>query len=212
MKRIIWTIVLMFVLIAPCAALAGPMGADTVDYTYYRIMTTLTAADTAGLRPDINGDVWPAGYIKGLPPASLSLPAGQFLVLGIGNWQVDKNTKQLDVHIACPVLPALDLAFRHFGYRQTPSIVPGDIFVQANAGLAYDLHWDIDPQPQWEWMAIKNTAASAITLNSVSWSRYCDPKIRPVPSLTTWGILSLLLLLGGTAVWLIRKRKPAVSM
>ncbi len=64
------------------------------------------------------------------------------------------------------------------------------------------------PQPAWEKIQIKNTGGSSVAIDSVSGTSDCHP----VPSLTTYGLIALLLLLIGSAVWVMRHRRRAHSV
>jgi hypothetical protein len=215
MKRILAVALLALVVMAPYTAIAGPTEADTLNYNYWRIISTAPGLTT--LDPSGNGNIWAAPWAKGAPPGGTVLPAGQWLVLGRGNLASPNPFKrkifQARIDVAAGAAN-LQLTDKHFGYGSLPNTVPKqDLVVKSTgAGLLYELIWQVRPQPQWEWVAIKNNGANPITLASVNWWSTCPWYFGRIPSLTAWGILILVLLLAGTAVWIVRKRKPALSM
>jgi hypothetical protein len=81
------------------------------------------------------------------------------------------------------------------------------VIEQLYEGGEYKLVIKIKPQPAWEWITIKNPPGSAVVFDKVVIGAEC----RAIPSLTGWGIGALVILLAGTAVWLVRRRRPVLS-
>jgi len=71
----------------------------------------------------------------------------------------------------------------------------------------------IRPQPDWEVIVLKNKTSNAATITDVRQCFQCEPTIPDVtniPSLTTYGIIILVLLLLASTVWVIRKKRAHV--
>lgn len=73
--------------------------------------------------------------------------------------------------------------------------------------LGVVFHVKIDPQPEWEVMALH--ATDTMTINKVTAQTVCH-RDETIPSLTTYGIIVLVLLLLVSTVWVIRKKRAAV--
>jgi len=63
------------------------------------------------------------------------------------------------------------------------------------------------PQPEWEVILVKNNTGSSIEITGAVGTSDC---VKVVPSLTTYGIIVLVLLLLVSTVWVIRKKKAGV--
>ena len=72
----------------------------------------------------------------------------------------------------------------------------------------YYLVFDILYQPDWEWIEVWDPESRALNVHNATIHSVCTK----VPSLTPYGIMLLVLLLAGTAVWVMRKRKAVVSI
>jgi len=68
-------------------------------------------------------------------------------------------------------------------------------------------HVKINPQPEWEVMALH--ATDALTINTAKAQTVCH-RDETIPSLTTYGIIVLVLLLLVSTVWVIRKKRAGV--
>jgi|GEM_PF-2246994 len=68
-------------------------------------------------------------------------------------------------------------------------------------------HVKIIPQPEWEVMALH--ATDTLTINTATAQTVCH-RDETIPSLTTYGIIVLVLLLLISTVWVIRKKRAAV--
>jgi hypothetical protein len=84
----------------------------------------------------------------------------------------------------------------------------GVVKSETNDPQSYFLQYWIIPQPDWEYVVLQNPGPGPITLNSVAIGSSCTP----IPSTTTYGVMLLVLLLAGTAVWIIRKRTPVEAV
>ena len=71
-------------------------------------------------------------------------------------------------------------------------------------------HSQFRPQPEWEVILIKNTSDGPITVTSYYAESTCRTFPLEIPSLTTYGIIVLVLLLLVSTVWVIRKKKAGV--
>ena len=67
----------------------------------------------------------------------------------------------------------------------------------------------IMPQPDWEWILIKNSGIGQATFTTVVLYSTCE---RAVPSLTQWGMIGLgVLILGAGAMVIVRRRRAVVQ-
>jgi len=206
MKKTIMLTVMLMVLIGPCIALAGDMGVDAYKDKFFKIVTG--TPDTVSYKPTWNGTAWvwntATVYTSGLPPANTVIPVNGYLVLAMENIRVQSNVKYLNVRIAFTGTATLHTDTVGNGYPGGSGT--GLRLIETSAGGVYELLYSIRPQPDWEWVLIKNTGAQPATVSAVVW----DSRCRSVPSLTTWGLLALVLIMAGTAIWVVRRKRTAV--
>jgi hypothetical protein len=138
------------------------------------------------------------------PLAGGTLPANQKLLLGFEDslgW-VDKWVTIRIKHDGPQTL-----AFDSKAAGGLSGSYASEVIEQLYENGEYKLVIKIHPQPAWEWIAIKNPPGSAVVFDKV----WIGAECRHIPSLTGWGIGALVILLSGTAVWLVRRRKPVLS-
>jgi hypothetical protein len=180
----------------------------------------MTTALLDSLNPkDLLGNLWNMPPYTALSPLTadtlrVSLPGNNYLILALGNRDYPGNRKTLVVRIE-GVGAASQLQFykANFGYETPPANRTGGPVVEnLDTVGVYRASYVFDPQPDWEWIIIKNNGPT-MTLPKVFWTSSCVVSPNPyprVPSLTTWGLLVLVALLTGTAIWVIRRRKAGL--
>ena len=222
MKKMIMLTLAVLTLVAPCVALAGGTETDAYRDKFYRVDAGTGTPDTSKFHPTWSGTAWvwkttlpDTIYKTGLPPAATVIPAGKYLVLGMENlWLPSLPIKYLTVRITYsgsggPLQFQPPNGAVGFGGNHGPSY--GELISETTTGSGpwtYELHYKIRPQPDWEWVMIKNSSSTqSITISEVVWDSNCEY----VPSLTAWGILALVLLIAGTALWVMRRRRTMVT-
>ncbi|MBI5867162.1 MAG: hypothetical protein HZB43_02535 [candidate division Zixibacteria bacterium] len=209
MKKALLLTLAMLVLVVPCTAFAGSQEVEGIGDKYYRIQSTTPGPDTLNFKPTWNGSawVWNTGVLTaGVPPASTPLPAGNYLVLAMENFRIAANMKFVTVKITYTGTSTLQFQLANYGSKNGLASF-GEISSETASGSPYQLIYKIRPQPDWEWLIIRNTGGSAITMTEVSFGSNCEY----VPSLTTWGLLALVLLLAGTAFFMVKRRRLAIE-
>ena len=208
-------LMLIGLLMIPLAATA-----DKLEYghNYYRVAPPgLPAAWSPtwnpALPPPPGQWVWPllpgGVYNDGLPPVGTVVGAGQSLLLGRENLAIAGQKKTVTIGISYTPgsgVGPLVLNQANSGFI-AGGAAAGAIVRETNVAGVYTLVYLLQPQPDWEWFLIQNTGTSPVTMNAVAISDYCNQ----IPSLTGWGVGALVILLVGTAVWLVRRRKPVLS-
>ncbi len=209
MKKAIMLTLAILVFVMPCTIFAGSQEAQGIGDKYYRIQSTTPGADTLDFKPTWNGSawVWNTGVLTaGVPAASTSLPAGSYLVLAMENFRIADNMKFVTVKITYTGTSTLQFQLANNGSKSGVASF-GEISSETAPGSPYQLIYKIRPQPDWEWLIIKNTGGNAITMSEVSFGSNCEH----VPSLTTWGLLALVIMLAGTAFFMFKRRRLAIE-
>lgn len=211
-------------LMASSLAIAGPADTEVWRDHYYFVATTLPADNM--LNPtDAFGNGWNTPPYVHLQPNPLDstllvtqrVPGDGYLVLALGNDNISGNRKTLVVRIECDSGSVNQLEFfrANYGYATPPANSKGWLVADTSdtAGV-YHVSYAFDPQPDWEWIIIKNNGSGQVRLPKIFWTSRCvlSPDPCPmVPSLTSWGLLSLIGLLAATAVWVILKRRAGLA-
>jgi hypothetical protein len=128
------------------------------------------------------------------------------IVLAMRNINIDTNKKLVRVYLeyAGGTVALAEIACG--SADGTPC--NGEVMSETNDGAIYDLKYWIVPQPDWEYFVIENTGGTDVTINKAAISTNCSP----IPSLTPYGLMLLVLLLAGTAVWVMRRRSAVAAM
>lgn len=150
----------------------------------------------------LTGGVW-------LPYAGqvINVNNGQNLWIGVENLYDAGRTKTLRVTLTGTNVNGH--AYTATGFDASGN--SGDITATVIGQIAFDANtvqvtFTFSPQPQWE--VIRLTAASNISIEEIDATSYCRA---PVPSLTQWGIMALVLILIGSSVFVIYRRRKAVA-
>jgi hypothetical protein len=99
----------------------------------------------------------------------------------------------------------------HMGSPNSSFALMKETTTTVGANKVYHLEYLIIPQPNWEWIRVHNTGTGptgTVTITKTTWNAKCWP----IPSLTPYGLMLLVLLLAGTAAWVIRRRSAVVSV
>lgn len=91
------------------------------------------------------------------------------------------------------------------GYKTTDSLSDRSNITKSTIAGGVKFYVLFTPQPEWEVVLVKNASGQQVAIDSVKASSTCYPT--PVPSLTTYGIIVLVLLLLASTVWVIRKKR-----
>jgi hypothetical protein len=205
------------VLLSCSLALAGGQEAEMYKDKYYRLVTT---PDSASYNPTRVGSAWtwPVTY-TGPFPIGADLPlngtvisSNRYLLLALENLYVSPSfVKELTVTINYTGAGPLLLQKASSGINGGTSV--GTKLSETNSGGVYKLIYKIVPQPDWEWVLIKNTGVTSVTLTSVTINSSCREILvaERVPTLTHYGIGALILVLMGVALWLFRKKRLGVA-
>ena len=147
---------------------------------------------------------------KNLPiPPPPAIPDGESMYFGHENLFVETNAKILTLIIDYTG-GDLDLTGFGMGWRAGAKVATEkDVREVADTDDLLYIKILIVPQPSWEWVEITNNGPGAATINSVEFYTQCDP----IPSLTEWGMVGLvvLMLAAGTMVIVRRRRATAVA-
>jgi hypothetical protein len=217
-KLMIFLVALLFV--APLAALAGTADIEYTGNKFYYIGAPLPAAQYDPDDPDPDAAGWANGFQDGNgevppdPPGTLPFVAGQDLVLARRNLNIDNNVKYFTVTILynqdVPGVGELEFQSSNSGSIDGP-VSTATVWNESSADGVYLLNVIFDPQPDWEWVRIQTTGA--VTLNSITWNTQCytndyvDDYDHRIPSLTQWGLFVLIIMLGGSAGWILWRRR-----
>lgn len=85
--------------------------------------------------------------------------------------------------------------------------------VSRDGGKTVEFKARFIPQPEWEVLAIRNSSGAPCSLHSGSIYSNCVPRAdwQPIPALTNWGLLILLVLLVISGIIVIRHRRRGVA-
>jgi hypothetical protein len=144
-------------------------------------------------------EAWP---IETVPiPA---IPAGNWMVFGMENLYWPTNIKSVYLVIEYTG-GSLDLEQLGWGYAPgSPSQTLGVTYSSPGKLIVV---WTIDPQPDYEWLLIKNNGVEPAVITKVYFTDECHP----VPSLTQWGIIGLVLLMLAAGAMVIVRRRRAMA-
>jgi len=166
--------------------------------------TVFTATTDPGGAPLNENPPWTGGPYDGDDPINLGVANGATVWIGIGNYHILLNMKNFHVVI-----------------QGGAGLTVNDV-IGYTAGGAYGSDWytavdsaghkvvtgQIFPQPGWEVIVLSNPGGGAKTITTIQANTWCDP----IPSMTTYGLGVLALLLIGSTVWILRRRKaPAAA-
>jgi len=202
MKTKILVMLLAVLFIVPTIVLA--------DVTAYKDRYYYAGAPLGSYDPtddDPSATDWNGDFTAGVPDAPIILAPGEVIVLAMRNIRVDANKKLLRAYIE--YVGTDDLVLDDVGHGSANGMVSvGGIKEETLGTGVYDLKYWIIPQPDWEYVVIRNNGGAPITINKAVIETNCSP----IPSLTPYGIMLLVLLLAGTAVWVMRRRSAVVSI
>lgn len=201
MKAKILVLFLAVLFILPTVVLA--------DVTAYKDQYYYAGSPTVPYEPiDPNPEAtdWNPEFTPGMPTDPVILTPGDVIVLAMRNINIDTNKKLVRVYLEYAG-GTVALAGNDCGAADgTPC--SGEVMSETNAAGVYDLKYWIVPQPDWEYFVIENTGGTNVTINKATISTNCSP----IPSLTPYGVMLLVLLMAGTAVWVMRRRSAVTAM
>ena len=199
MKTKIMILLLAALFVAPSLLFAGESDIAAYKDQYYYAGAALGSYDPTS--DDPNSATWNPNFTAGVPQAPVVLQANQVLVLAMRNILVKTNKKYLRVHAEYtgPVVQRQSVGF---------DIGVGGVVSETNAAGVYDLTYLVVPQPSWEYVVLRNPGPGTLTVNRATIESNCSP----IPSLTPYGLLLLVLLVAGTSVWVLRRRQAVVSV
>jgi len=150
---------------------------------------------------------YPGGpiYPQLLPSNPPALPANNWMVFGMENiyWPTNEKSVYLVIEYTGGELLLDGLGY---GYEGKAIHSGGAVLVNEPGRLV--IVWPVWPQPDWEWLLVKNVGGAPVTFNSIYFYDECIP----VPSLTQWGIIGLvLLMLAAGAMVIVRQRRAPVN-
>ncbi len=180
-KLLLIAAAMLFVL--PMAVMADPIERDTY----------LSNDDLGAIPP--GGPGWEGPYAPGPIDPAWDVAAGADVYVGIENEHYWVNMKTITITIATAGAVALDFV------SATADGVP------ANHGepvIDPPGTWTIEifPQPDWEVLVFNNSGGAG-TITSITIVSECEL----VPSMTNYGLGILALLLIGSTVWVLRRRR-----
>lgn len=207
MFRFVLVVTLALALIIPfTGALAKDVGEKAVRATYYS--TTDPGTTSLGEAP-WEGPLPPTGN-------TIMVAAGDSIWFGCDNFQVDslwkewwlrlKGVNVFSLGVGIDSVLAYDSEGSSAAYSYSKV---GKSFVP-DGGVTFNVK--IKPQPEWEVIVLRNDGSDPVTITDVLGETKChrDPEDTPIPSLTTYGIIVLVLLLLASTVWVIRKKRAHV--
>jgi hypothetical protein len=212
MKRFATLILMGAILLAPCIAMAGATDAATVWPGVYYFGPDQVPATNFDRNPD---GTWPGIYIGALPPPPVALANTHVMVIGMDNGRVVTNKKYMTVEFTYTGLPN---SLEFIAPQDAQMGFPGSSFALMKetdvalplpaVGRVYHLEYVIVPQPNWEWIRVTNISGGPVTIEKATAHTVCIP----IPSLTPYGLMLLVLLLAGAAIWVMRRRRAVLSI
>jgi len=165
--------------------------------------------------PDGENWTWPAPYIYSYPGGPIypqllpsnppPLPANNWMVFGMENLYWPTNEKSVYLVIE---YTGGELILDGLGYSYNGKVMHAGGGVLVNEPGRLVIVWPIWPQPDWEWLLVKNVGGAPVTFTNIYFYDECIP----VPSLTQWGIIGLvLLMLAAGAMVIVRRRRAPVN-
>ncbi len=197
----------LIVLLAVVLLTAGTAMADVTAtgdlYYYLGPPLNAVAGDYDPVNDDPSATDWNPNFIAGTPPAG-TIPVGQVLVLAQRNLQL-KQVKYVTANVQYTGTSPL-VTYDRIGHGArdyiTTHYVLGDTDV-AGTPRSYTLRFKVKPQPDWEWVELTPAGAAPVPFTRATIHSVCVS----VPSTTTTGLIVLVVLLGGTAVWIVGRRR-----
>ena len=191
--------------VAFVASVVGAQGKLPGEKTVWDTYFSLTDPGNTPL----GQDPWEGPTPTGLPLGPLNNCT--YIWIGTQNLQVDEQWKEwwLDIHgvnifdLGAVEVIAYDSSGSSVGYTYSTigktALTPG--------GVRFNVK--IRPQPEWEVMKLHVDGTGPVTIESIVGHSKCH-RGEIIPSLTTYGIIVLVLLLLVSTVWVIRKKKAGV--
>jgi len=142
-------------------------------------------------------------------PAGIIVPAGTDIWFGTENLFIEPNMKFYRLSLTGAGLASLAdpwaRGYDPVGAEMEPIAGPKMFFV----GGTLNIDVVFDPQPEWE--VVRLTTTAVVTINNAVGASGCT-KVTDVPSLTTFGIIALALLLIASTIWIMRKKRAGVQI
>jgi hypothetical protein len=190
-KLLVLTVGLLFVM--PLAASAQDEITDTLD-------VYLSASDPVDT---VLGDApWVGPFTPGEPIADpvATIGPGGYIFIGFPNGFRWVNMKTLWIHIEGGANLTLEGAVSYNSGGQYGTI---EIVEEVIVGADLDILIRIFPQPDWEVIVLHNATAGPVPIVSV----WAVSRCVTIPATTTYGLAVLALLLIGSTVWILRRKK-----
>jgi len=225
MRRIVVLLTVLSLVFAFSAlGIAGPKALDDTGYTnpnpdVNTLRNSPTWIWTGPSEPENADNPWqwnPPYGNPGLPGNGYTLAAGASVALYRENRFLSDFKKTITL-IAEYAGGDLDFVEAGWGYQLDKD--PGtneqvkrssstdQFFVRIDDGATLKVEFDIIPQPDYEWILIKNNGGSAATLTAdMLFERECA-----LPSLTQWGMIALVVLMLAAGAMVIVRRRRAVA-
>jgi hypothetical protein len=222
------TIVGMIIVIvaSPLLAFAGSLDAESnATSLWYLHQDTLAYPFLYPIWPTWTGTgyTWNSVWKDGPPPSgTTTIGKNHWLFLGQRNAFVDTNTKDVTITIRYFGTSKPSLKYAKYGSKADAQESSGELLyllkdsTPGSSPGVYQVVYRIRPQPDWEYFMIKAEGGQGagqdgkpdeVMLMDVTITSWCHS----VPVLTGWGLAVLVILLAGTALWVIRKRRTALA-
>jgi hypothetical protein len=208
MKTRIGFALIAVTLIIPCLALTAFADVAGSQDKYYYIGPRLTAAQYDPTSSDTSATTWNGnGFLPGSPPQGSRVGPDSVLVLARRNIEaIKKKTIRVYVKYLGDTLKVDSI-----GHGSKYNVTVPPVRLRESDGpdptdppfRVLDVVANIVYQPSWEWAEISNPLHHAIQVHSATIGPVCTT----IPAMTPYGALILTLMLAGTAVWLIRRRR-----
>ena len=194
MKKLLIFLVAAFVIFS-MSVFAGDNGEKAFGDVFYKVLPT---GQTPVYPP--NATDWTLVPANG--NVNFQVAVGQDLFVAIQNAYVATNATDLTLEIAGAAL--LQLSLNDVWADPAAVISPrGNPFL-ANNLLRYPYRFI--PQPDWHYFQLVNGGAAAANVTNIKAVPNCY-----VPSLTTYGIAALVLILIASSIFVVYRRRKAVT-
>lgn len=159
---------------------------------------TKTPADST-IKPGDGGN-WESTF------NTVTVAQNEFIFLGARNGQVLSHQKSCTLHVEGQNLDKLQI-LNKAGYKKDGYLALVDSVSSSGSNTHRVFIMVINPQPHFEWFKLKDTSATQATVDTAYFGTYCYLKKKPIPTLTNYGLLVLLVLLVISGIIVIRQRR-----